>query len=374
MSRTATIIMVALILTFVFAEPAHAQFDFQGGVMGMYDDNINNNYLQIGDRITALHLNTGYNLESSDWGARFYYDGTLNYYQSIIERTNQFHSGKLNVTHYSGEEDENVLALELSFGQGYYRDGYSFYNHSLISASADYRYFLNETMINKVAYVFRSVRFAELGDFNYTEHVVTDNFSVGLPTSTTIIVQADLGGKFYPATSSADGSNQTRRGTVSITPSVTQLSGMVRIGQGIFDGTGLSLTTRYQWNIQKQTRYLSSSYGVISDDELFDDHYGYEGLQTSLMLTQVLSESMLLRITGGWQNKIYSTLGAFDLAGNQIADSRLDNRSYVSLYMQKEFDLGFTLKGTYEFIRNSSNDLYYDYRNNAATFQVSVPF
>ena len=374
MSRAISLIVVTLVLTSVSAVPARAQFDLRAGVVGMYDDNINNNDLQVSDRITTLNLNSGYSLESSSWGARFFYDGILNYYQTVIERTNQFHSANLDVTHYSGEDDENTLSLELSYGQGYYRDDYSFYNHSLISASADYEYSLSGTMINRVGYVFRSVHFAELSDFSYSEHVVTDKFTLGLPTSTTIIAQADLGAKFYPTTILTDGSNQMRRGSATIAPSVTQLSGMVRIGQGIIDGTGLSLTTRYQWNVQKQTRYLSSSYGAISDDELFDDHYGYEGLQMSLMLTQVLSETMLLRITGGWQNKIYSTLGAFNLSGNQVADSRLDDRSYVSLYVQKEFDTGFTLKGTYEFIRNASNDPYYDYRNNAATLQISVPF
>ena len=120
-------------------------------------------------------------------------------------------------------------------------------------------------------------------------------------------------------------------------PSVTQLTGMARIGQSIFEGTGLSLTSRYQWNIQKQTRYLSSSSGVISDDELFDDHYGYEGLQTSLMLTQVVSESMLLRVSGGLQNRLYSSLAAYDLEGNQVADQRVDDRSYVSVYLEKTF-------------------------------------
>lgn len=366
--------MAALLLAPVFAERAKAQVEFEGSVTGMYDDNINNNSLQIGDRISTLHLNTGYTLESSTWGARLYYDGTLNYFQSVIERTNQFHSGNLTITHSSGEEAQNLLDLGLSFGQGMYRGGYSFYNHSVLAASATYEYNPDETMSDRVGYSFRSVAFSELGDFSYVEHLLMNNFTLSLPASTTIIARADLGAKFYPTTSSTGGTGQMRRGGVTIMPSVTQLSGMIRIGQGIFDGTGLSLMTRYQWNIQKQTRYLSSDYGVISDDELFDDHYGYEGPQTSLMLTQVLSESMLLRLAGGWQNKIYSTLGAYDLGGSQVADSRRDNRSFVSLFVQKEFDLGFTLNATYELIRNSSNDDYYDYSNNAATFQVSVPF
>lgn len=368
------IVAMSLLLTFVSTYKVSAQFDVEANVAGMYDDNINNNYLQIGDKISMLSLNTGYSVSYPDWEIRLFYDGNLNYYQSVIERTNQIHSGNLNVVRYSGEDSENVLNLGLSFGQGFYHDSYSFYNHSTVSASVNYKYVLSETMINKLGYVFRSVSFAELGDFSYTEHGVSGNLSFALPTNTTVIAQTDLGAKFYPLANTTEGSSGVRKGTASIMPSVAQLTGMVRVGQSIFEGTGLSLTTRYQWNIQKQTRYLSSSYGVISDDELFDDHYGYEGLQASLMLTQILTESMLLRITGGWQNKTYSTLGAYDLSGGQVADSRIDNRSYVSFFVEKEFDLGFSLKGAYEFIRNASNDAYYDYRNNAATLQLTVPF
>ena len=157
-------------------------------------------------------------------------------------------------------------------------------------------------------------------------------------------------------------------------PSVTQLTGTARIGQSIFEGTGLNLTSRYQWNIQKQTRYLSSRYGVISDDELFDDHYGFEGLHTSIMLTQVVSESMLLRITGGLQNRLYSSLAAYNLEGNQVASQRVDERSYVSVFFQKSFEIGFTLKAAYDLIWNASNDAYYDYNNNAITVEITLPF
>ena len=71
---------------------------------------------------------------------------------------------------------------------------------------------------------------------------------------------------------------------------------MVRAGQSIFENTGLSMTAQYQWNIQKESRYLVSEYGSISDDAIFDDHYGYEGLQISAMLTQVLPFDARVRI------------------------------------------------------------------------------
>jgi hypothetical protein len=244
----------------------------------------------------------------------------------------------------------------------------------LLAVSASYKQFLSDNIINKFGYSFRSMSFDELGDFSYSEHALSGSFSVALPTSTTLIFQGDLGSKFYTTANPAEGSGGMRKGTSSIMPSVTQLTGLVRVGQSIVEGTGLSLTTRYQWNIQKQTRYLSSSYGFISNDELLDDHYGYEGLQTSLMLTQILDESMLLRITGGVQNRTYSSLAAYDLDGNQVAYRRVDERSYVSLFFQRNFDVGFTLKAAYDLIWNASNDAFYEYHNNALTLEFTLPF
>ncbi len=374
MNRITIFVLAGVLFTLSATNSVKAQFDVEGSLTAMYDDNINNNYLRISDKISRVNINSGYQFALGDWQTRVSYDGILNYYQTVLERTNQYHSGNVNILHTSGEEEQNVLSLAFAYGEGYSRGDYSFYDHASLTGSVQYKQELSETIVNKLGYVFRSVRFAELGSFNYTEHALSANLGISLPTKTTVIAETDLGAKFYSTANATGGMGGMRRGSVSIMPSVTQFTGFIRVGQSIVDGTGLSLTARYQWNIQKQTRYLSSSYGVISDDELFDDHYAYEGLHTSLMVMRVISESMLFRLTGGLQNRMYSTLAAFDLSGNQVADERIDRRAYVSVYLQKEFDFGFILKGAYDLIRNASNDKYYDYWNNAATVELTIPF
>jgi hypothetical protein len=365
---------IGVVLLAVLPTTSRAQFSLETSLTTMYDDNIQNNYFQISDKISTLNANAGYGMEGNTWSARLFYDGGVNYYQNVIARTNQFHSGNVLFVHNSGDDAENTLSLGLSYGQGSYRESYSFYGHSLLSASANYKQFLSDNIINKVGYTVRLMNFSQLDDFSYSEHAFSANFSFALPTMTTVIVQTDLGAKFYSTSAPEAESGGMRKGMSSITPSVTQMSGMIRAGQSIVEGTGLSLTLRYQWNIQKQTRYLSSEYGVMSDDELFDDHYGYEGLQTSLMLTQVISESMLLKVTGGIHSRLYSSLAAYDLDGTQVAAQRVDQRSYLSVLFQKNFDIGFSLKAAYDLIRNASNDVFYDYRNNAMTLELTVPF
>jgi hypothetical protein len=353
---------------------AYAQFDVAPTMSTMYDDNISNNYLGITDRVVTLNLNTGYNFGGVHWDARVFYDGAATYYQSVADRSNQFHSGNVRLSHYSGEDEEDVLHGGLSFGQGVYRGAYTFYDHSQLSAFVQYKHYLSDRVINNVGYVFRSVRFAQLSDFSYSEHALTGSLSFALPTQTTLILQTDLGAKFYSTSIPMEAVEGTRKGQMSIAPGVTQLTPLIRIGQSMAEGTGLSFMTKYQWNIQKQSRYLTSDYGVVSDDELFDDHYGYEGFHTSLMLTQVLPASMLLRATGGIQNKLYSSLAAYDLDGNMVASQRSDQRAYLTILLQKSFENGFMLKAAYDLIRNSSNDGFYDYRNNALTMELSLAF
>jgi hypothetical protein len=135
------------------------------------------------------------------------------------------------------------------------------------------------------------------------------------------------------------------------------------------------LTAQYQWNIQKESRYLASEYGNISDDALFDDHYGYEGLQLSGMLTQVISSDARFRLAGSWQNKLYSNLSAYDLSNNLVSGQRSDARTTLSLQFTKEFEsLGITLNAAYDYIVNDSNDSFYHYTNNAFSLGLSVPF
>ena len=362
-----------LVFTTMVISNAYAQVGFESHISTMYDDNILNNYQQISDKISTLSLDAGYGFDGTHWDARVFYDGALNYYQSVTDRTNQFHSVQASFTLYSGEDEENVLNVGFSYGQGFYRGSNTYYDHAQLAATVQYKQFLGDLVINNLGYTFRSIGFSEMSDFSYSEHALSGSFSFALPTQTTLIVQTDLGAKFYsmPNTNEADG---MRKGGVSYVPSVIQFAPLVRIGQSIVDGTGLSLTTKYQWNIQKQTRYLSSSFGAISDDELFDDHYGYEGLQSSLMLTQILPESMLLRMSGTLQSRLYSSLAAYDLEGNTLSSQRKDQRTSLSILLQKSFEMGFTLKAAVDFIHNSSNDAYYGYRNTAVALELSLPF
>ena len=374
MKRGSQILLGLLLAVSGMTISAEAQWSIEPRLGAMNDDNINNNALHLSDRVAMIGLNAGYAMEVERWSLSGGYAGSLEYFQTYIERTNQFHSLNVAATRLSGEDDADVLRLDLSYGNGWYHSGYAFYDHRVLSLSMDYKQFLSEVVINRMAYTVRSMRFSQLPDFNYTEHAILSNLNVALPTQTTLILQAELGAKYYGSPDSMQSMRGSGTGASSLLPDVAQLAGSLRIGQSLFEGTGVSVTAKYLWNVRKHSRVLTSSSGVIADDEVFDDHYGYEGPQVSVMLTQVLGESALLRLTTGYQSRTYSSLGAFDQAGVQIADERRDDRLFVNVMAEWTLDSGITFRGVYDVIRNTSNDPFYGYANNALTTEILMPF
>jgi hypothetical protein len=120
-------------MTIIVTSNAFAQLGFEPRMSTMYDDNILNNYQQISDKVSTLTLDGGYGFGGEQWDARVFYNGALNYYQTVTDRTNQFHSIQASLTHCSGEDQENVLNAGVSYGQGFYRGSYAFYDHTQIT-------------------------------------------------------------------------------------------------------------------------------------------------------------------------------------------------------------------------------------------------
>lgn len=367
-------LLVLLIAVSALLQIMMAQLVLETNMRVMVDDNINNNALQTGDNITSLNAFSGYRWEGEDWTGKVFYDGELNLYRSISARSNQFHSGTAQVVLETGNDGLNIVQVSAGMGWGLFRDEYIFYDHRLFSYDMEYKYFLTDWIINKIGYSFRSTTFTNATGFSAVEHIVYGHAAVALETGTTVIFQSDLGMKYY--TEELTTTTRNSGWLKSVNPDVTQVIGTLRIGQRLSDEAGLSGTIRYQWNLQKQSRYLIDNDGyLLSDDEIFDDHYGYEGLHSSLMYTHLLSETAKLRFTAGIVNKVYSLLPALDRDGSILADQRIDQRAYANLLVLQSFvELGFDVSASIDLIANTSNDAYYQYTNKAFTLELSVPF
>jgi hypothetical protein len=378
MKRLIIFLLAILLAATARMDKAMAQFHSGLNLTAMYDDNVNNNYLGITDKVTQLSLQTAYDREGEAHNTQIFYSGTLNYFNTVKERTFHYHSTGLTHSKRFGQSKPSLLNAGITYNLRVDREEYTFYDHQQFSVYANLKHPLTESLLGRLGYSLRYLHFKELGDFNYTEHYFFAQLTRSLATRTTIIVEADLGTKIY-ATGNIDtaAASTGRRGRgrlmATSTPRVTQLIGLARVGQSIFEDTGLSVTAQYQINLQKDSRFLSSDSGTISGDELFDDHYGYEGLQASAMLTQLLPASMVMKISAGVQNRNYSVRSAYDLLGNMVADKRVDTHRALSAQLEKQFNsLGISIGLSFDYIHNTSNDFYYDYHNHALAVEMAI--
>ena len=349
-----------------------------GAYIGMLvDDNSFNNYLQVHDRVTELSLQAGYAWETETSNLELSYAGVGNSFAVTPSRTFFAHEAGVTYARLFGEEEATLLTAGGSFSLRDNRDEYTLYDHTQMFLHLNVRHYLSEHFMLKGGYSFRSSSFAELSDLDYGEHVLFLQGATTLPSRTSIILQADLDFKNY-ATANPDsgagtswGSGYGRGNRSESTPGVTQLIGTLKIGQGLAEGTGLSLLGQYQTSLQKESRYLTFLDGTLTDDEVFDDHYGYEGPLASLMITQLCPADIRMRISGTVQQRRYSDRPAFDLAGAVVASQRIDDRTTFSATAEKSFQsLGIRLTLVYDHIINSSNDSFYDYRNNAFALRI----
>jgi hypothetical protein len=366
-----------VLLSLLAPIPTLAQFSVEGTVGTMIDDNVNNNSLSLSDRIITAGLQAGYDWTTDRTNTALQYTGAYNYFTLVPGRTNQVHAGSATFASLFGENEETLWNVAASYAVRTDREEFAYYDNTSYALASTLKHQFSELFLGRTGYTLRFMRFSQLASFNHAEHQLFVQGSFFLPSQTTIIGQIDLGFKQYSTPNEDSTSTSTgkgRRGNALSSPGVTQLTGSVRIGQSVFERTGVSLSGAYQVNLRKDTRYLGSTVGLIADDEVFDDHYGYEGPQGSLMITQILPWDIKARLTGSWQQRIYTSQPAYDDAGSLSAAHREDNRTAANLTVTIPVPaLRCTIGLAYDRIWNASNDPFYAYTNNAFTVQVSIP-
>lgn len=349
---------------------AQSQFVLNTGVHNAFDDNVNNNYLNTFDRLTQFSLKSGYDFNNENSNIQLFYLGSFNYYKNITARTFHTHSTGLVYSKLYGEESETELNTGVNYNLRIGREDFTYFDNSQYVGYINVKHQLSERTFGKLGYRIKYLGYEELSDLNNIENIFFAQIMNFLPSRTTLAFEANLGVKTYtnapPETTAITYGMGRGRSTVDDSkPSVVQLSANARIAQSIFDETGISVTAGYQKNLQQETRYLSSGY-IVSDDDLFDDNYGYEGASFDAALTQILPWSMMAKISFLYQNKNYVNRPAYDLLDNIKSNERVDKVSSFSFILEKEFGWfnGFAISLMYDYIQNESNDDFYNYKNN----------
>jgi len=356
-----------------------AQFKAEAQLDALYDDNIFNTSYKISDKVLLGSLGLGVDIGSDRSNLQLYYTGLFSYFTTVTERTFSYHSTGIEYSLISGQREQTLVSAGALYNLRSNREPYTYYDFGQFGLYANVKHDFSTVIRGRTGYNLRIFDFRELSEFNYLEHYAFGQLTFVLGSRTTLILEADLGSKQYTTAITQVDSFGMGMGSRSVTesrivPRVTQFVGIVRIGQGLTESTGLSATGMILQDIEKQNTYLSSDYGYISDDEVFDDHYAYQGQQLDVVVTQLLTENMTLKALAGYQHRQYPGWGVTDVAGAVIADDRLDNRTSFSLRLSHYLEsLDGELYLDWIRILNDSNDPYFDYTNTVLSIGLAVP-
>jgi len=367
------ILMLALLYS-----TASAQFGLSTGLNMSYNDNINSNYQFLSDEVTEFFLESSYSFPSKNKNFELYYEGSFNYFRRNVNRTFHEHSAGIVFSSSFGKKLSSSLNIGGAYNLSLNRDDYTYLDNSGASAFANYKTYIGKRTSWQLGYTFNYYNYNEISDFNNFQNYVYTSLTGYLPSRTTLSFETGLGVKTYlnsqtNTSTSGMGSGKHKMGSSTVLgESVFRLDVTGRLSQSIFDKTGLSLSAGYTKNLSSNERFLVSG-NVTGNDNSLDDEYSFEGPYTEISLTRHLPWGLAAVLSGGFQYRNYIDRPAYDLNENLLSNERIDKLYTASLGLIKNFEnFGFRL--AYNYIQNSTNDEYYNFKNNIFSIELGAGF
>ena len=344
----------------------NAQFYLTVDVKGYYDDNIFNNYLGASDFINVFTGEIGYDFESEQNNFEIYYTGFFNrYYEYFDKSTTTQKFGAVNT--YLFSEDDNPLNIGINYSVRINKEGYYIYDLNQISAYANYMHSLSESNKLQFGVIGNRIDYKNFSLFSHYQLKAFLRSINSFESKTSLTVAAEIDQKNYIEKMKSQG----------IADEILQVKLFLQIGQGIRDDLGLSIFTLLRKNISGGNRYYSSIDYIYYEEELFNDVYSNEGIESGLTLSYLFRPNIMGRIAGRYEVRNYTNLPAADKEGNDLSELRKDNQFSIGTSLEfglSEIINGLYLSLNYNFIKNSSNDFYYEYNNQIYAITLGFDF
>ncbi|MBN1561600.1 DUF560 domain-containing protein, partial [candidate division KSB1 bacterium] len=315
-----------------------------------------------------------YDALSERAGLRAFYQGAATLFENYDARSYSLHQVGLSYYNYVNGSESQKLNVGLNANARLHRDEYRWYEYKQGYFFASYKTVLRPQLYGYIGVNSRVRTYDDLQPYSYLQHVAFLRLSSFFNSGTSLIAEFDFMHKDYLhadatpgefAELQTDGDGQSK-----------QLVGIVRVAQAITLKTGLSAQLTVRRNLASSVRYLIDAEGYYySDEELFDDPFGYAAEQLDIALKQKLPWKMQLELGGVYMMKHYSNRLALDLQGYPFADLRLrDDRRFIGqITLSKAWQVSrsiapliFSIDLSY--MKNDSNDPYYVY--NMRSFSV----
>ncbi|MDZ7318884.1 MAG: hypothetical protein ONB11_06995 [candidate division KSB1 bacterium] len=342
------------------------------------------NSQQLPDLNNEIGLSIAHVFEGEQIQSQLYYQGDLNLFQKFSDRL--YHNQAFGYDGYTNSDDEQKA---LYFGGNLlWHDGqqdYNIYDYWKLQGYVNARIDLRSNLIGRFGYQLSNKTYSQLPEFNYWEHSIFARLNTYFQTGTSLTLLVNYGLKDYIPLATSSGQGRGRRAVVEYIemPSVDQLVTSFKLAQSLGMKTSLSLEylNRLHPGLVGGSAAVMNSNNLFTEDELFDDRYGYSGHELTTTFTHFLPGYVKLELNGSRVWKNYLNRQVYDSEGNlNAADpSRQDQRWLAWFEISRSFklnrgikNLGLSLQGGY--LKNDSNDPFYQFDNYFISMGINLKF
>lgn len=344
----------------------YAQISFSTKGETYYDDNIFNNALKTGDMVSSISLSTAYDIESERNNLQLYYMNNFSYFrENIFKSSNSHKFGAVNT--YLLSEDGNPLNIGINYSVRNNRDEFYIFDFNQISLYSNYRHSLDENNYFIIGYLFNSNKYKNLSMFSYYENKAFLKYSSTFSTGTAFMGGAEINLKNYAESSTEYGG----------TNNSSQLNLYLQVSQSLAKHTGLSGYFLQRLNLQSGSRYINSGDYIYYEEEILNDIYSNDGYETGISLTQILSNKFTVKFEFAYSTKNFSGLPAAGAEGYDLNENRSDKLFSAGIQLEADlssFIYGLNTSANWNFIKNNSNDGFYNFDNQIFSFGLGWEF
>ncbi len=374
MKRILTFLMLLL------STPGFSQMGVSFVAERGFASNIFSNYQQTPDYYNSLEGKLYLDTINKASGLRAFYKGSAMLFQEFNYKS--FHRHRLGLSYYKNfGQSGGRLNAGLSASKRLHSPDYEYYEYQQGNGFVNIKVLLHPQAYGYAGVSFRLRNYSSLQPYSYWQNVVYLRGSRFFNTGTTIIAELDVMQKQYLQSNPAPIDNLYELETKGDGNS-RQIVGLVRAAQSLTPKTGLSVQALIRRNLQSSVRYIVDPEGYYySDEELFDDIFGYAAEQLTMTVKRNLPWKMQASVGGTFIAKHYSNRLALDLDGYEIDNGSLreDQRSIVWLTIKKNWQYSnymspVQLELSFTYLDNASNDPYYNFNARYFSFGLSQSF
>ncbi|MBI5021648.1 MAG: hypothetical protein HZB59_09440 [Ignavibacteriales bacterium] len=423
------------IFVLCFSIPLKAQHVSLGASI-TNDPNIFDSYYPLKDNISGISLNLfkGFSTENRYIG--IFYSGAFSFYKDLPARNYQFHMAMVgynyhfrkNVVDETSENDtvettdaddelltedleeestdslDNFLNIRFTCGLQINKVDYESWDNTILAGTAAIRQPLGRHASIRPSYTITYNSYPNLTALTNIQHNISLILGTDILPFSWFAVIPTFGVKSFPIiqtdsiTLSKDskgkpGSGGTTDGkTISYnltTPSVRQTS--FTFLWNYIPAPATYFSTRFtHFNtpsaISRAVPELRKGAAInnnrsiknsIGENELYDDHYSYSGNNISVDVEQALPLELLFLGSWRYEKKTY-TYAATDIADSVTATNRIDMRRELEMNISRTFEIseetGLKIEIGFNYIKNTSNSFYFDFKKSTIMAGVEYTF